>query len=372
MSMSRTEATSSSRAAQRRADRRGQADGEAASIEFRDLTFTYPGTTTPAVNGISFDVSASSVVALVGPSGCGKSTMLRLVAGLLDPTGGQLLIDGNDATHIRPEHRHIGWVPQSYALFDHLDVTGNISFGLRMRKVPADQRAERVREVLELCRITELAGRSVGDLSGGQRQRVAIARALATKPRLLLLDEPLAALDPQLRRTLRSELARLLRASGVTSLLVTHDQTEALAMADRVAVLQRGTLEQFGSPEQLWNTPANPFVAEFVGSATVVEGTHLGNGVVQVAPGLEVLADGQLEGVRRVQLALRNTDLIVDPDGVPFEVQSREFIGESWLATGELETGAFVTLATDATARPGDTVKIAARPGVQVTVVESE
>ncbi|MDW8234886.1 MAG: ABC transporter ATP-binding protein, partial [Roseiflexaceae bacterium] len=229
----------------------------------------------PVVHDICLSVLPGEIVVLVGPSGCGKSTLLRLTAGLLFPTAGRLLMDETDTSAIPPDRRRVGWVPQSYALFEHLNVRDNIAFGLRMRRASRQEIARRVSDMLDLCRITELAQRRVSQLSGGQRQRVAIARALAVSPRVLLLDEPLAALDPQLRTAIRTDLQALLRASGVTTLFVTHDQAEALAVADRVAVLRAGRLEQFGTPQQLWRTPANAFVAEFFGGAVVLPARRL-------------------------------------------------------------------------------------------------
>jgi putative spermidine/putrescine transport system ATP-binding protein len=340
-----------------------------ASIVADGLGFRYAGASGDALHDITLDVEAGRVAALVGPSGCGKSTFLRIIAGLLNPTRGQLSIGGSDAAGVRPEDRLVGWVPQSYGLFNHLSVADNVGFGLRARKVSKAETATRVQESLELCQMTEFAGRYPSALSGGQRQRVAIARALATKPRVLLLDEPLAALDPQLRRSLRTALAALLRDLGVTTVMVTHDQTEALAMADTVAVMRAGRLEQLDSPERLWNNPANAFVAEFVGSATVVSARTHGESY-WIADGLEVRPTSPPTG-SQVELALRAADLrLGGSDGAAFRVLAHEYTGDGWLISGELRAdGTVLTVAHDHSIEIGTQTTVSARAGATIAEV---
>jgi putative spermidine/putrescine transport system ATP-binding protein len=234
--------------------------------------------------------------------------------------------------------------------------------------MPQSERAARLREMLELCRITELAQRSVSALSGGQRQRVAIARALAVNPQLLLLDEPLAALDPQLRQAIRSDLEALLRSSGVTTLFVTHDQAEALALADRVAVLRAGQLEQFDTPEQLWNAPANSFVAEFVGGAVVVQARRLDTQWVEIAPGLTALSPGD---AAQIALALRPSDLEVAAHGAPLPVMSCEYLGGVYIITCCLPDGKALRLHHHARAVVGERLPVALKPGQRVVTLPS-
>jgi putative spermidine/putrescine transport system ATP-binding protein len=232
---------------------------------------------TVALHPTSLSIAAGETVAFLGPSGCGKTTLLRIIAGLESPDlGGRVRFDATDVTDTQTERRQVGMVFQNYALFPNMSVAGNIGYGMRVQGASRPDTADRVREMLELMRIPELAGRRVDELSGGQRQRVALARALAPRPRVLLLDEPLTALDAQLREHLRFELDRLLRSLRITAIYVTHDQAEAMALADRVVVFSKGRVEQVGTPREIYHAPANAFVAGFVGQMSFLpDGTML-------------------------------------------------------------------------------------------------
>ncbi|MBL8698858.1 MAG: ABC transporter ATP-binding protein [Alphaproteobacteria bacterium] len=241
-----------------------------ASLQLAELTKRYGAST--AVDGLTLAVDEGAFVALVGPSGCGKTTTLRMIAGLIEPDGGRILIGGGEVTREPVHRRNIGLVFQSYALFPHMSVFENVAFGLRRRGL--DDVDRRVGAALERVRLGGFAARRPRELSGGQQQRVALARAIVIEPRLLLLDEPLSNLDAALREDMRAELRRLQQDLGITTLLVTHDQAEALTMADRIAVLNRGRLEQYDTPETIYRRPANAFVAQFVGRANFI-GTSL-------------------------------------------------------------------------------------------------
>jgi putative spermidine/putrescine transport system ATP-binding protein len=222
------------------------------------------------LEGVSLDVADGELVALLGPSGCGKTTLLRVLAGLETPNAGTVRVGGEDITGVAPEHRHIGMMFQSYALFPHMTVAQNLAFPLRMRKVVAGEQSARIARALDLVRMTGLDARFPRELSGGQQQRVALARALIDEPRVLLLDEPLSNLDAQLRETMQVELIELRAKLRLTTILVTHDQDEAMSLADRIVLMRAGHIEQIGSPRELYERPASAFAADFIGAANLI------------------------------------------------------------------------------------------------------
>jgi putative spermidine/putrescine transport system ATP-binding protein len=251
-----------------------------ATLEFRGLRRVFGSTT--ALDGLDLTVQPGELVALLGPSGCGKTTALRILAGFEQPDAGEILVDGEDITGVPAHRRNAGMVFQSYSLFPHLSAADNVAFGLRMRGVGAAERRKRAAELLELVGLPTHGDRFPHQLSGGQQQRIALARALALEPRVLLLDEPLSALDAKVRVSLREEIRRLQLELGITTLFVTHDQEEALSTADRVAVMHGGRREQCAPPAELYDSPATPFVAEFVGTMNRIPGRTGSDGTVEV------------------------------------------------------------------------------------------
>ncbi len=251
---------------------------------------------TPVIHGVSLEASEGEFVVFVGPSGCGKSTLLRMVAGLEDVTEGDVFIDGRLVTDVAPADREVSMVFQSYALYPHMSVFDNIAFGLRMGKMPADQIKARVDEAARILQIGSLLERKPKQLSGGQRQRVAIGRAIVRKPKLFLFDEPLSNLDAELRTQMRVEIAKLHRDLGVTMVYVTHDQIEAMTLADRIVVLRAGIIEQVGSPSELYDEPANRFVAGFIGSPKMnfIEGKAVESGERSITVAHPAFAGGKL------------------------------------------------------------------------------
>jgi iron(III) transport system ATP-binding protein len=233
------------------------------TVRLQNISKTF-GSSTIALAGINLEIAAGELFFLLGPSGCGKSTLLRLIAGLLEPTAGRIFFNDRDVTNLPTEQRNAVMCFQSYALWPHMSVRENVRFGLAVRKLDRDAQKRRVDEVLSLVRMTDLADRRPGQLSGGQQQRVALARALAVNPACLLLDEPLSNLDAKLRLEMRGEIRRICKAGGFTTIYVTHDQKEALSIADRIAILNAGRLEQVGTPSQVYHQPANAFVADFM------------------------------------------------------------------------------------------------------------
>lgn len=226
-----------------------------------------------AVDDISLDIADGEFLTLLGPSGCGKTTTLRMIAGLEQPDEGRIVVDGQDVTFVPANRRRFGMVFQNYALFPHMTIFENVAFGLRARRETQDDIARKVEEALELVRLPGYAQRKPSQLSGGQQQRVALARALAARPKILLLDEPLSNLDAQLRDETRAEIQRLQKDSGITTVYVTHDQSEALALSDRVAVMNNGRFEQIGTPADIYRRPATAFVARFIGQVNVFAGS---------------------------------------------------------------------------------------------------
>jgi spermidine/putrescine transport system ATP-binding protein len=229
-----------------------------------------------AVDHVDLQIRAGEFITLLGPSGCGKTTLLRMISGFETPTAGYVMLDGRDVTHTPPYRRDVNQVFQSYALFPHLTVRENIEFGLRMKKVPRGEMAQRVDEVVRMVALDGMETRKPSQLSGGQRQRVAVARAIVNRPKVLLLDEPLSALDAKLRQQMQIELKRLQQKLGITFLFVTHDQEEALTMSDRIAVVNQGRIEQLGSVNEIYHRPRTPFVAHFIGEANLMEVTVTG------------------------------------------------------------------------------------------------
>jgi putative spermidine/putrescine transport system ATP-binding protein len=242
-----------------------------ARLELRELSKQFG--TVPALAGLTLELSSGEFVSLLGPSGCGKTTALRIVAGFEQPTGGRVIVDGRDLTGVPPNKRNMGMVFQAYSLFPNMTARHNVEFGLRVRGTDRARRRRRADELLELVGLAARAEQYPHQLSGGQQQRVALARALAIEPAVLLLDEPLSALDAKVRVALREEIRRIQTRLGITTLYVTHDQEEALSISDRVAVLSEGRLEQVGTPAQIYQAPSTPFVAEFVGTMNRLAGT---------------------------------------------------------------------------------------------------
>jgi len=268
--------------------------------------------------GIDLEVAAGECLALLGPSGCGKSTVLRVIAGLDPCDEGRILLDGRDITRQPPARRRVAMVFQSYALYPHLSVERNLTLGMELRGVPPEQRERELTAVLELLQLSELRRRRPAELSGGQRQRVALARALLRKPRLILLDEPMSNLDAQLREELRPQLRAILSGGRAPAIHVTHDQQEAMGIADRIAVLHDGRLQQCGTPQELYHHPANLFVAGFIGRPQI---------------NLLPQADGTVVGIRPEHL------VAVDSGGLPVRVLSREWHGASQQLLLESEQG---------------------------------
>ena len=281
-------------------------------IRLTNLTMTFEDGET-ILDNINLYINNKEFLTLLGPSGCGKTTMLRIIGGFLSPTSGDVLFNGQRINDVPAYKRKINTVFQRYALFPHLDVYDNIAFGLRIAKVPESEIDDRVTEMLEIVSLKGFENRRVTSLSGGQQQRVAIARALVNRPKVLLLDEPLGALDLRLRKDMQNELKRIQQQMGITFIYVTHDQEEALTMSDTVVVMDKGRIQQIGTPEDIYNEPKNAFVADFIGESNILNGTMVRDNVVKMYGKEFPCVDGGFEENEPVDVVIRPEDIDIVP-----------------------------------------------------------
>ncbi|MGD9944016.1 MAG: ABC transporter ATP-binding protein [Burkholderiaceae bacterium] len=332
-----------------------------------------------AVRDVTLSIDSGEFIVLLGPSGCGKTTILRMLGGFSRPDDGRILIDGDDVTNLAPRHRNIGMVFQNYALFPNMTVAENIVFGLRERRIDKAAIARRLDEMLALIRLHDRRDSHIGELSGGQQQRVALARAIAIAPRMLLMDEPMAALDLKLRESMQVELRRIQRELGITTILVTHDQHEAMNLADRIVIMADGAIQQIGTAAQLYGSPANPFVAAFIGKNNLLSGTVTANdgsrSTVELAQGFSMTLPGHAHhaaGVR-VEISVRPEQFELEAgDGQPLSaaalpatIDSARFLGNVVHYRLKLPWGQEVLVERSAADKPipvGSPVRLGWRP----------
>jgi putative spermidine/putrescine transport system ATP-binding protein len=340
------------------------ASGHGASVRIEACGKTFADGTR-ALEPATLDIARGETLVLLGPSGCGKTTMLRIIAGLDTPdVGGRVLFDGADMTSVPIERRNVGMVFQSYALFPNMTVADNIGYGLKIRGVARHERAARVAELVALTNITGLEDRRIDQLSGGQRQRVALARAVAIRPGILLLDEPLTALDAALRDRLRGELNRLLRSLGITTIYVTHDQAEAMELGDRIVVMRKGVIAQIGTPRDIYFAPNSRFVAEFVGAANILEAAvadgHL------VLPGGRLALAGAADTKSAIAMVRPETIRIVGAGDASLRgvIDSVSFIGDRQriVVSGASDKLLVIDAPNQTTVKTGDQVALSIAP----------
>ncbi len=311
-----------------------------------------------AVEDLSIDVEKGEFVTLLGPSGCGKTTTLQMIAGFAEVSSGKITLDGRDITHTKPNDRGLGIVFQSYALFPHMTVHDNVSFGLEMRRMPKAERLDRVRAALALVHLDAYADRYPRELSGGQRQRVALARALVIEPPVLLLDEPLSNLDAKLREEMQFELRKIQRKVGTTTIMVTHDQSEAMSISDRIVVMQAGRVTQIDEPYKLYDQPRSTFISTFVGKANLLTGYAQSTGTRFKIDLGEVRLDipqTALESDTEITLSLRPEKISFVPTGqglLDGIVTARYFLGDQWIYYLSTSVGELVVVAPNADSEP--------------------
>jgi spermidine/putrescine transport system ATP-binding protein len=339
------------------------------AVEARGISKVFPGGVR-ALDDVSVTIRENEFFTLLGPSGCGKTTLLRLIAGFEFPSAGEILLHGQDIAHLPPDRRPVNTVFQHYALFPHMSVAENVGFGLRMQGRPKDEIGRAVDQALALVKMADYGARRPAQLSGGQQQRVAFARAIAPRPQVLLLDEPLSALDLKLRQAMRSELKTLQRETGITFIFVTHDQEEALTMSDRIAVMSAGKIQQIGAPLDIYESPVNHFVADFIGDSNFIEGTintiNGDAGVVKTPDGIAIAArmNGPHKVGDRIAVALRPEKILLGAGKLKGEVREAVYLGTS--TSYVIALGKAVTLsvreANDLSGKArfavGDTVKL--------------
>ena len=359
-----------------------------ASVTFDHATRIYPGNDRPSVDSLDLEIADGEFLVLVGPSGCGKSTSLRMLAGLEDVNSGRILIGDRDVTDVQPKDRDIAMVFQNYALYPHMTVHDNMGFALKIAGTPKDEIDARVREAARVLGLTEYLDRKPKALSGGQRQRVAMGRAIVRKPKVFLMDEPLSNLDAKLRVQTRTQIASLQRSLGVTTVYVTHDQTEALTMGDRIAVLKDGVLQQVGTPREMYDKPANEFVAGFIGSPAMNLGRFAVEGDVATLGAAKIqLSSATVDAIKpedggKVTIGFRPESLEVvsaeDEHSIPVRLSFVEELGsdayiygelvgaedsEEKLGSGEDSSQIIVRVPPRTAPEPGETVYVRIKPG---------
>ena len=344
----------------------GNSNGHGVAVRVENCAKTFSDGT-HALGPVTLDVTRGETVVLLGPSGCGKTTLLRIVSGLETPDpGGRLLFNKTEVTHVPIERRNVGMVFQSYALFPNMSVAENIGYGLKIRGLNGAERSTRVAELVALTGIEGLEHRRIDQLSGGQRQRVALARAVAVRPSVLLLDEPLTALDAALRERLRGELNRLLRTLGITTVYVTHDQSEAMVLGDRIVVMRKGAVAQVGTPRDIYFAPASRFVAEFIGGANIIEAAYSGGSLVFPGGKLAASSDNALTKDRVVVMIRPESIRIVGAEGAELcgQVETVSFVGDRQRAAigGVAAKPIMVDVPNSVLLKPGDRVGLAIDP----------
>lgn len=311
-----------------------------------------------AVKDLSLDVQKGEFVTLLGPSGCGKTTTLQMIAGFADVSNGTIHLDGRDITHVKPNDRGLGIVFQSYALFPHMTVHDNVSFGLEIRRVHKTERLERIKNALALVHLDAYADRYPRELSGGQRQRVALARALVIEPQILLLDEPLSNLDAKLREEMQFELRKIQRKVGTTTIMVTHDQSEAMSISDRIVVMQAGRITQIDTPHKLYEQPRSTFISTFVGKANLLSARILksgNNGRVEISTTTLEVTNLAGDPGQSVRLSLRPEKISLTPAGqgmLDGSVTARYFLGDRWIYYFNTDLGELIVIVSNSDQPP--------------------